>query len=154
MYCLRQPEVRLHSHPIRRQSVQLPLQLRSQITAHAPHSWRQPEASCTSDFVMESIALAIICLAVSPMPIGRTLGFLSSAIRRQARRGETHLGSTRDVQSLFATRASELHRSVRCTLESGAQSLHPCASTPEGPADPVVRIGQQIGWHWQQWNRR
>ena len=60
-----------------------------------PHSWRKPEASCTSHFVMESIALAIIRLAVSPMPIGQTLGFLSSAIRRQARRGETHLGSTK-----------------------------------------------------------
>ena len=82
------------------------------------HSWRQPEASCTSDFVMESIALAIIRLAVSPMPLGRTPGFLSSAIRRQARRGETHLGSTRDVQSLFATRATELHRSVDAPLKA------------------------------------
>ena len=50
-----------------------------------PHSWRKPEASCTSDFAVESIALAIIRLAVS----------LSSAVRRQARRGETHLGSTK-----------------------------------------------------------
>ena len=59
-----------------------------------PHSWRHPEISCTSGLAMFSIALAIILLAVSPMPIGRTPGFLAKAIRRQARRGETHLGST------------------------------------------------------------
>ena len=58
------------------------------------HSWRHPEVSCTSGLAMKSIALAIIHLAVSPMPIGRTPGFLSRAIRWQASRGETHLGST------------------------------------------------------------
>ena len=35
-----------------------------------PHSWRHPEISCTSGLAMLSIALAIIHLAVSPMPIG------------------------------------------------------------------------------------
>ena len=34
-------------------------------------------------------ALAIILLAVSPMPIGRMPGFLFNAIRRQASKGAT-----------------------------------------------------------------
>ena len=59
-----------------------------------PHSWRHPEISCTSGLAILSIALAIIHLAMSPMPIGRTPRLLSKAIRRQRRRGETHLGST------------------------------------------------------------
>ena len=43
------------------------------------------------------------------------------------------------MQSLFATRASELHRSVEAPLKAVHRRLHSCASTPEGPADPVVR---------------
>ena len=58
-----------------------------------PQSWRHPVVFCTSGLVMERTALAIIRLAVSPMPIGCTPGFLSSAIRRQASRGAKDLGS-------------------------------------------------------------
>ena len=58
-----------------------------------PHNWTQPQASCTFVLTICSTALAMICLAVSPMPIGRTPGFLSRAIKRQARRGEVHSGS-------------------------------------------------------------
>jgi len=105
-----------------------------------PHNWRQPDASCTSGLAMESIALAIILLAVSPMPIGRTPGCLSRAIRRQARKDETDLGSTKEVHSLFAIKARELHRSVDAPLKAVHRRLHSCASTPEGPADPVVRL--------------
>ena len=76
---------------------------------------------------MKRIALAIIPLAVSPVPIGP--GFLSMAIRRQTRRDETHLGSTKEVQSLFVTRASELHRSVDTSLKAVHRRLHSCAST-------------------------
>ena len=55
-----------------------------------------------------------------------------------ASEGETHLGSTYFVQSLFATRASELHRSVDAPLKAVQRRLHLCASRPEGPDDPVV----------------
>ena len=40
-----------------------------------PHSWMHPEVSCKSGVTMLSIPFAIICLAVSPMPIRRTPGF-------------------------------------------------------------------------------
>ena len=42
---------------------------------------------------MDRMALAMICLAVSPMPIGWTPGFLSRAIKRHAKMGETIAGS-------------------------------------------------------------
>ena len=68
---------------------------------YPPHNWRHPAASFTSGLVMKSTALAMICLAVSPTPIGRTPQFLSSAINRQSRRGEMFWGSTKDVKILL-----------------------------------------------------
>ena len=50
-----------------------------------------------SGFTTDSTALAIIRRTVFPIPIGRTPGFLSRAIRRQARRGEIDFGSTYEV---------------------------------------------------------
>ena len=58
------------------------------------------------------IALAMIRLAVSPTPIGQTPGFLSSATRREARRGARLAGSTNSVHKRFATPASDWHRSL------------------------------------------
>ena len=58
------------------------------------HSCRGPAASWMSPLVTSRMAMAIILLAVSNIPIGQTPGFLSSAIKRQARRGERPLGST------------------------------------------------------------
>ena len=91
-----------------------------------------------SGLTTHSTDLAIIRLATSPMPIGRTPGFLSRAMRRHASRGEMHLGSTYDVQIHFAAMASELYRSVEAPLKAVQSLLHPCASNPDGPADPVV----------------
>ena len=51
-----------------------------------------------SVLAMVRMALAMIRLAVSPMPIGRTPGFLLRAIRRQANRGAVMEGSTMSVQ--------------------------------------------------------
>ena len=59
-----------------------------------PHIWRQPEACWISGLTTLRTALATILRAVSPIPIGRTPGHLSSAIRRQERKEETDLGST------------------------------------------------------------
>ena len=70
-----------------------------------PHIWRQPEASWMSGFTTDNTALAIIRRAVSPMPIGRTPGFLSRAMSRQARKAEREFGLTYDVHILLATRA-------------------------------------------------
>lgn len=72
------------------------------------------------------------------MPIGRTPGFLSRAISRQARSGEMDFGSTCEVQSLLAVRAKERHSSLDAPLKDVHSLLQPCASIPEGPADPVV----------------
>ena len=66
----------------------------------SPNIWTQPEASWMSGFITDSTTLAKICrCAVSPMPIGRTPGFLSRALSRQARRGDKDFGSTYDVHT-------------------------------------------------------
>ena len=54
----------------------------------------------------DSTAFEMIRLAVSPMPIGRILGFLSRAISLEVRNGAVKLGSTNVEQSLCATMAS------------------------------------------------
>ena len=59
-----------------------------------PHNWMQPVAAWTSGRMVCRTALAMMRLAVSPMPIGRTPGCLSRAINRQARNDDTDLGST------------------------------------------------------------
>ena len=70
-------------------------------------SFIEPAASCGSCLVIDKMALAMIRLAVSPIPIGRTPGFLSSAMRRQDKRGAILSESTRSVHSLCAVRARE-----------------------------------------------
>ena len=103
-----------------------------------PHIWRQPEASWMSGFTTDSTALAIIRRAVSPMTIGQTPGFLSKAISRQARRGEIDFWSTYAVQILLATKAKEWQSSLDAPLKDVHSLFHPCASIPDGPADPVM----------------
>ena len=75
------------------------------------------------------MALPIIRLAVSPTPIGLTPGHLSRAIRRQATRAETPLGSTCWEQSFLAVAASASQSSVEAVLKdehSLSRWLHPC----------------------------
>ena len=67
-----------------------------------------------------------------PIPISQTPGFLSKAISRQAKSGEIDFGSTYEVQ------IKEWHRSLDLPLKDVHSLLHPCASMPDGPADPVV----------------
>ena len=93
---------------------------------------------CLVSLLINSTALAMIRRAVSPMPIGRTPGFLSRAMSRQARRGEIALGSTYEVQILLVTIAKLWHRSLEAPLKDVHSLLHPCASKPEGPVDPVM----------------
>ena len=91
-----------------------------------------------SCFITESTALAIIRRTVSPMPIGRTPGFLFKPISRQARRDEIDFGSIYEVHILLANRAKELQSSLEAPLKDVHSLLHPCASMPDGPSDPVV----------------
>ena len=60
-----------------------------------------------SVLAMVGMALAMICLAVSPMPIGHTSGLLLRAIRRQANRGALKEGSTMSVQRRQAVLARD-----------------------------------------------
>jgi len=87
---------------------------------------------------MDYMAFETIQRLVSPMPMGRTPGFLSSAIRRQARRGESVSGSTLDTAIRRATEASELHRSAEADWKEVHKCCQTAASMPEGPAAPSV----------------
>ena len=84
------------------------------------------------------MALPIIRLAVSPTPIGLTPGHLSRAIRRQATRAETPLGSTCWEQSFLAVAASASQSSVEAVLKDEHSLFQVAASMPEGPAAPSV----------------
>ncbi len=87
-----------------------------------------------------SIALAMMRLGTSPMPIGRTLGFLFKGIKRHATYADTPSGSTAHVHKRFAMPASALHKSTDAPLKDEHRQRHPYASTPDGPAAPFVRI--------------
>ena len=65
-----------------------------------------------SDFAILRMALPIILLAVSQMPIGQTPGFLSSGVRRQLTKPVRPIGSTNSVEILRASKARELQRSL------------------------------------------
>ena len=85
----------------------------------------------------------MILLAVSHTPIGLTPGHLSNAISRQPRNADRPLGSTNDVQSLLASKASEWHSSRDAEWKEVHRHLQQCASSPEAPAVPLVlRAGQ------------
>ena len=86
------------------------------------------------------IAFPMVLLAVSPTPMGRTPGLLSSVIRRHAVRGAIPCGSTYVVHILFATRARLLQRSAEGHWKDVHSRFHPTASRPGGPAEPFVRM--------------
>ena len=97
--------------------------------ASVPDSWPpqscwEPTASWMSPLVILSTALAMIRLATSPIPMGRTPGFLLRAIRRQAMSGEMLLGSARLVQRCFATAVRDTHRSLEADLNEVHNLLH------------------------------
>ena len=81
-----------------------------------------------SALTIDSKALAIIHLAVSPMPMGWMPGFLFRVMRRQASREEMDFGSTKEVQILLAVEVNVLHRSREAPLNEVHILLQPCAS--------------------------
>ena len=102
------------------------------------HNWREPAASRTSWRVMERTAFAMMRLTVSQIPMGRIPGFLSNATRRQARRGESPLGSTYTEHNFLANKDKEWQRSSEDLLKAVHSLLQQWASVPEGPPAPVV----------------
>ena len=124
---------RLQCHPVGRRLLwherQIPFRLFVQNTTVAGRH----AASCTSAFVVHRMALEIILLSVSQIPMGLIPGHLLSAMRRHARKAERPLGSTCVVQSLLARRASEWQRSCEADLNEVHSLLQQCVSIPEGP---------------------
>ena len=81
----------------------------------------------------------MILLEVFPIPIGRTPGFLSRAIRRLLSKGNKAAGSTNEVQMRLATKAREWHKSTEAEWNDVQRRRKPQASTPDGPAAPSIR---------------
>ena len=73
-----------------------------------------------------------------PMPIGRTPGCFSSAVRRHARSGAMDEECTYVVLILVATDAREAQRSLDAPLWLVQRRLHWWKSRPEGPAAPFT----------------
>ena len=90
-----------------------------------------------SGFASDNTALAIIRRAVSPMHIGRIPGFLSG------QKGDRDFGSTYDIHILLATWAREWQRSLDAPLKDVQSLLQPCASKPDGPAEPVMFVAAE-----------
>ena len=59
----------------------------------------------------DKIALAIKRRAVSPVPIGLMLGFLSNAIKQQATKDDKQVGFTNEVHRRLATADKASHKS-------------------------------------------
>ena len=130
----RQQGLLLHSHQSQRRFSRRALQLQSQRSVPHTSGDSQGLLGCLVSLLLWLLS-AMQC---PPIPIGRTPGFLSRAISRQAKRGEIDFGSTYEVQILLATRAKEWHSSLDLPLNDVHSLLHPCASMPDGPANPVV----------------
>ena len=99
----------------------------------------EPTASWMSILVTARVAFVMIRLAVSPIPIGRTPGFLLRAMRRQARKGVMREGSTKLMQRRLVTSARDWQRSLEADLNEVHSLLQQRASKQEGPAAPDVR---------------
>ena len=91
-----------------------------------------------SALVMVKMALAMIRFAVSTMPIGHTPGHLLRAISRHDNRGAVAMRSTMSVHRRLAETTREWHRLIDAALKEVHSLLEQAASSPEGPAEPVV----------------
>ena len=69
----------------------------------------------------------------------QTPGFLSNAIRCQAKKGDRPSGSTSVVLRRLVRSAREWHKALNAKLNDVHSLLHPLASMPDGPAAPDVR---------------
>ena len=76
---------------------------------------------------------------MSPIPIGRTPGFLFKAIGREDEKGAIKDGFIKSVQKRLATTAREVHRSSEADLKEVHNLLQQRASKQDGPAAPDVR---------------
>ena len=92
-----------------------------------------------STLIALTIALPMMRLGVSPIPIGLTPGHLSRATRRrQATNADRLRGSTKQVHRRLAVTAIASHKSVDVDLNDVHMHFHAAAFSPEGPAEPSV----------------
>ena len=82
-----------------------------------------PANSLISSCMTEMIALLIICLDTTPMPIGLTLGILSRAINLQAVRLLKSFGSTYVVAIFFCYECKICAKVAEGILKGGAYPL-------------------------------
>ena len=92
--------------------------------------------------MISSLMIEITALATRHLthtPIGRALGCLSRAIRRQATKGARISGETKDEQMHLANKAIAIHNSLEAEWKAVQSRLQQRASIPKVPAAPVVR---------------
>ena len=108
----------------------MPFFCQRRICTFPPSNWR-------SRLTHFTILLPIIRLKTSPMPVGRTPGHLSSAIRQALQEFKKFSSS---VAILIASLDTALQRSIEGDLYDVKSRLHPPASKPDGPWLPFVFI--------------
>ena len=108
----------------------------SQPAGWPTHTCVTPAASMMSFFRTVITALPMMRRKVSPMPIGRTPGFLSSGIKRLLSRGLMPKGSTCSVAKRRATSATAPRSSLEAALNETSIRRHTYESAIECPAAP------------------
>ena len=109
----------------------------SQPPSWPAHTWSGPAAVWMSSLSTLRIALAMILLCTSPMPIGRTPGHLSRGINLHATKALRYAGLIGAVHRCFPTLARAEQRSVDA-LNEQQRLLHAAASKPDMPAAPFA----------------
>ena len=88
----------------------------------------------------DTTTLLAIRRKTSPIPIGRSPGFLSNGINLHASNASNDDDRSSVVQNFFMTSANVLHRSFELLPHWFDVKIHfqPSASRPEGPDEPLV----------------
>ena len=108
-----------------------------------------PAQTCSNptDVIMSihmcvTTALPAIRCSTSPIPVGRSAGFLSNGISRQSRKASKDVDWFSTLQIFLMTSANAFHRSIELfpNLFNVEICFQPYASMPEGPESPSVFI--------------
>ncbi len=96
-------------------------------------SWKEPAASCMSPLVITISALAVMRLAISPMPIGLTPGHLSRAINLLGQKWRNRTWVNKVGAEAFCYICEWLTKRVRGGFEGSTQSTPGMCIKPRGP---------------------
>ena len=112
----------------------------SQPASCPAQTWSEPTESITSCLRNLATVLPMILRRVSPIPMGRSPGFLSNGIRRFASKGSRVFSPWTFEHSLFVSLAIDEHKSEDSEPKLVEVRIlrHQSPSKPDGPAPSLV----------------